>query len=92
MSGRLVITVVRTGGFAGLERRWSITADTDADEWIPLVDACPWASVYTDALSRDRFVYRIEVSAPKRRRRAELPEAAVTGPWRILIERVQDAG
>jgi hypothetical protein len=90
VSAELRITVVRTGGIAGIAREWS--AAGPADEWLPLVDACPWRAVPKDHVSRDRFVYRITVSAPRTRRKAELPEAALTGPWRTLVERVQGAG
>ncbi|CAN7217869.1 hypothetical protein LJR045_000761 [Microbacterium sp. LjRoot45] len=39
----LSIRVERTGGFAGLTRRWSATPPPDeADHWRTLIDACPW--------------------------------------------------
>jgi hypothetical protein len=85
----VTIHVVRSGGFAGLTREWSV--EGDRDEWMPLVDACPWRDVPRDPASRDRYVWRIEVEAPRKRRRAEVPDAALTGPWRELVERVRAA-
>ena len=90
MSAELTITVARTGGFAGLKREWSVSsALEDAADLIALVDACPWRSIRSDAVSRDRFVYLITVRAPRRRRSARLPEASLTGPWKTLVKRVQ---
>jgi hypothetical protein len=98
----LVITVARSGGFAGLTRRWRVEArdETDAASWRPLVDACPWDDSASDASARDRFVYRITLveasDSPGTRTSAEhaatLPEAAVEGPWRTLVDRVQQEG
>jgi hypothetical protein len=90
MSAELTITVARTGGFAGLKREWSVSAAlADAADLIALVDACPWRSIHSDAVSRDRFVYLITVRAPHKRRSAKLPEASLTGPWKTLVTRVQ---
>ncbi|MCC2033489.1 protealysin inhibitor emfourin [Microbacterium allomyrinae] len=37
------VDVARTGGFAGLTRRWSAQPPEDqASEWIVLLDRCPW--------------------------------------------------
>jgi len=85
---QVTITVVRSGGFAGLRREWRV--EGDAETWWPLVEACPWRAVPRDRDSRDRFVYSITARADRRRRRAELPEAALTGPWKALVERVQE--
>ena len=88
----LTITVVRTSGFAGLKREWSVTAPpADRSEWLPLVEACPWKNVPTDTASRDRFVWVINVTATRIRRRASVPDSSLTGPWRELVDRVQRA-
>ena len=90
MVAELTITVARSGGFAGLTREWSVSsAIDDAGELLALVDACPWRSIHPDRVSRDRFVYLITVRAPRRRRTASLPEASLTGPWKSLVQRVQ---
>ena len=80
---------MRTGGFAGLKREWSVVGEPD--EWWALVEACPWRSVRPDTSSRDRFVYAITVRAAGGRRKALVPEVSLTGPWRALVERVQEA-
>lgn len=89
MTDSVVISVVRTGGFAGLTREWRV--EGEPDEWMPLVDACPWRSVGRDTTSRDRYSWRIEVRAARKRRQAQVPDAALTGPWKTLVERVQSA-
>ena len=86
---QVTITVVRSGGFAGLRRQWRV--EGDAEQWWPLVEACPWRSVPHDHDSRDRFVYSITARADRRRRTAQVPEAALTGPWKILVDQVQEA-
>lgn len=83
------ITVVRSGGFAGLSRRWVVIIDQQEDPaaWISLIDELPWGARPVTAPQPDRFVYSIRVS----RRRITLAEQELSGPWRELIERVKDA-
>ena len=93
----LSILVVRTGGFAGLRQQWRVEAQDHADDWIALVRACPWGSVGRDEASRDRFVWRIEVRhiearMPQKVRTASVPDALLVGPWRALVDRVQEVG
>jgi hypothetical protein len=76
------VTVTRSGGFAGLTRRWSTELDEEG-----LIDALPWDQRPRRAPEPDRFVYVIRVS----RRRIRLPESQLDGPWRELVERVQKA-
>lgn len=39
----VTVTVVRSGGFAGIPRRWQVAAPApEADLWITLVEQCPW--------------------------------------------------
>ena len=88
----LSILVVRTGGFAGLRQQWHVEPQDDADDWIALVRACPWGSVGRDEASRDRFVWRIEARMPPTLRTASVPDALLVGPWRALVDRVQEVG
>lgn len=42
-SAAVEVDVARTGGFAGMTRRWSAQPPADeASEWITLIDRCPW--------------------------------------------------
>lgn len=82
------IIVVRSGGFAGLTRRW--TAEPDRDEqplWQELIDTCPWDEAESAPPQPDRYVYTIDAAA----HRATLPEASVTGPWRQLVQKTKEA-
>jgi hypothetical protein len=84
----IVITVARTGGIAGLSATWRVASD-DREEWMPLIEACPWDMVTADPASRDRYIYLIDVAAARKRHKAEVPEASLVGPWKELVERVQ---
>lgn len=81
------ITVQRSGGIAALPRVWSVqaTTPTDKSRWQPIVEACPWDAVPGPADfggQADRFMYSIRAG----QHRATLPEQAVTGPWRVLVD------
>ncbi len=88
------VTVVRSGGFAGLTRRWGVQAPpADAQWWCTLVEACPWdddtgARPTTGA---DRFSWSVQASLRGAPRRAELTESEASGPWRTLIDAVREA-
>lgn len=88
------ITVQQSGGIAGMSRAWTVEAVTaDAKQrWMPIVDACPWDAATARGSSRDsqpdRFTYSIRAG----QRRATLPEQAVTGPWRVLVESAKAEG
>lgn len=100
-SGRkmvLVVTIVRTGGFAGLRRRWGVELDDprEAETWRPLIEACPWDDEPVILPEPDRFVYQIDTVTRDARmratvRRATVPERHLTGPWRELLDRVREA-
>ena len=84
------ISVVRSGGFAGIRREWALQVDDrdDRDEWLQLVAVLPWGArgrPVAAPMMPDRFSYRIGVS----RRRITLPESELTGPWRQLVDRVR---
>lgn len=92
------ISVKRSGGIAALTRVWTVTAESESakSQWQPIVDACPWdavprtpraaASEFSDS-QPDRFIYSIKAG----QHRAALPEQAVTGPWRVLVETARRA-
>ena len=66
-------------------------AFVDPDGWPGLVEACPWQDE-PGSSGADRFVWRIEVRSPEPPRLAELPDTAVQGPWRELVDRVREEG
>ena len=81
------ISVERTGGIAAITRVWTVDArsETAINQWQPIVEACPWDAVAGPGGSTaqpDRFMYSIRAD----QRRAVLPERALTGPWRDLVE------
>jgi hypothetical protein len=89
----VVVTVVRTGGFAGLRRRWvAQPPPAQASHWVALIDGCPWDDdiVPDDGdPGADRFVWRIDARSGRDERQAELPETRLNGPWRQLVDEVQ---
>ena len=96
-SDGFTMRVVRTGGFAGLRREWSAHSAGSPDvDWAALVDACPWNEVakQVDARSRDRFVWRLDVTGPAKRRTrtATLGDERLVGPWRALVDAVRENG
>ncbi|MCU1582866.1 MAG: hypothetical protein QOD27_1565 [Microbacteriaceae bacterium] len=83
------ITVVRSGGIAGISTSWEVTIDDrdDRDSWIGLIEQLPWGTAARTRAEPDRYSYRIRCA----RRQVTLAEQQLTGPWRELVERVQDA-
>jgi hypothetical protein len=83
------ITVVRSGGFAGLTSNWEVVVDDqdDRDSWIALIESLPWQSTPRARPHPDGYSYRISCS----RHRITLPEQQLTGTWRELVDRVQQA-
>jgi hypothetical protein len=76
-----VISVVRSGGIAGMRRTWSVeAAPPQRPVWTELVRACPWDAIASTRETIDR------------RHHAELPDRALTGPWRELVDRVRSEG
>jgi len=88
----VVIAVVRTGGIAGIRRRWRVEAPpADSRLWIELVERCPWDEPAPDSSGADRFMWSIRVRTPSANREHELPDTALDGPWRELVQAVRDA-
>lgn len=83
------VVVVRSGGFAGLTTSWEVGLDNveDRESWLELLDRLPWADTAIERQKPDTYSYRIQCST----HRITLPEHQVTGPWRELVERVQQA-
>jgi len=89
-----VVTVERSGGFAGIRRSWEVVLDDEraVAAWLPVIEACPWWAEPVFAPAPDRFVYRISARFPHLRRAATVPEQHMTGAWRALLDRVLGAG
>lgn len=88
----VVIAVARTGGIAGIRRRWRIESSTaDAGDWLTLIDSCPWESPVPDSEGADRFVWSIRARTPAARLEQQLPDSALDGPWLDLVRAVRNA-
>jgi hypothetical protein len=88
------ITVVRSGGVAGIRRTWSVEVarQPDPSAWERLVDDVPWDAPPVEDRAPDRFVYVITVvEVEVELHEVRLGESALDGPWRELVERVRDA-
>lgn len=88
------LTISRTGGFAGLSRRWSTSVDPADPPWHELLHRLPWDDVGREAPGVDRFVYVVTFEPrPEEvpQRRCEIPEHRFTGAWQELLERVRDS-
>lgn len=89
---QVVIAVVRTGGIAGIRRRWRVEPEpSDQRQWIALIESCPWDSTEADTEGADRFVWSIRVRTPSERLEQDLPDTALDGPWRELVDAVRKA-
>ncbi len=88
----VVIAVVRTGGIAGIRRKWRVEPDpTETHHWIAMIDSCPWDADHDADAGADRFVWLIRVRTPSEERERELPDSALDGPWRELVNAVREA-
>jgi hypothetical protein len=91
-SEQVSISVVRSGGFAGLKREWHVSsADAPDVDWAALVDACPWkaAAKPRDSRAADRFVWRLEAKTGASTRTATLTDSQVSGAWKKLVDEVR---
>lgn len=91
---RVVIAVVRSGGIAGLRRRWRVEPGSEqASQWVALVDRCPWdermdAGEQTGA---DRYVWSIHAVLHDEQREQVVPDSLLQGAWRELVDAVRAA-
>lgn len=88
----VVIAVVRSGGIAGIRRQWQVEAESaQAPRWISMIDDCPWDDEADAGRGADRFVWIIRARTPAEERERELPDSALDGPWRTLVDAVRAA-
>ena len=61
------VTVTRSGGFAGIARRWQVFVEREPDEesWILLLRQLPWDEVAREPAQPDRYLYRINCEPRK---------------------------
>ncbi len=87
---RVKVNLLRSGGFAGLTTEWEVRVNEqpDPDQWLSLVDACPWDDPDQCAPGNDRYVYEFNAGT----HRSTMGEAYVQGPWRALADRVRENG
>ncbi|RUR01098.1 protealysin inhibitor emfourin [Labedella endophytica] len=92
------VEVTRSGGFAGISRGWQADVDEqpDKDEWLILIDDLPWDDVPAQPSEPDRYTWIIRIApraeADDSGHEAALPERALTGGWKELVDRVKDCG
>jgi len=96
----LSVTVVRSGGIAGLIRRWQVQPEaSEVPFWEDLVARCPWNDPVGATgrgrrgrpLGADRFSWTVSVRCGARHDSADLGEQDIDGPWRALIDAVRTA-
>ena len=86
----LVVTVVRSGGIAGMRRRWRAQPSAaDLPRWRELVAGCPWDAPVPAATGADRYTWHIVAEDGARPREAALPDGSLDGPWRRLVDAVR---
>ncbi|MFB3977636.1 protealysin inhibitor emfourin [Microbacterium proteolyticum] len=87
------VVVVRSGGIAGMSRRWRAEPDPEgASRWRSLIDRCPWDAPPPPSSGADRFQWRIDVEEGGTAvHHARLADTQVEGPWRALIDEVRRA-
>lgn len=90
---RFVVVVVRSGGIAGLSKRWRAEPDPDSrPRWRELVERCPWDAPPPPASGADRYQWRIEVQrGDSTVHQARLGDGQIAGPWRTLVDEVRQA-
>jgi len=88
----VAIRVARSGGIAGMTRRWSVQpSGSEREHWMLLVERCPWDEKPPAGTGADRFLWRIEVRVRQERHEQVIPEEHLQGPWRALVDAVREA-
>lgn len=89
---RIVVAVVRTGGLAGLRRRWRAEPDPEqTPHWRELVERCPWDEPIDEGTGADRFVWSIHARLLDEQREQVIPDSRLDGAWRDLVDAVRAA-
>ncbi|GEK87383.1 protealysin inhibitor emfourin [Microbacterium aerolatum] len=89
---RVVVAVVRSGGIAGIRRRWQVEPPRpETRVWIGLIERCPWDAPRETDAGADRYVWSIRVRMPQEQRERELADSELQGAWRELVDAVREA-
>jgi hypothetical protein len=73
------VDVARTGGIAGITRRWSAQPpESEASEWISLIDRCPWSEAPSPADADGAPAEDRAASAPATGRLQRTTDAPIT--------------
>ena len=88
----VVIVIVRTGGVAGIRRQWQVAPPPDkAPRWVALIEQCPWDAPNPQQSGADRYIWSIRARTSSDLRERDVPDGALAGPWRDLVDAVRDA-
>ncbi|MFJ6653263.1 protealysin inhibitor emfourin [Microbacterium sp. NPDC091313] len=88
----LIVTVVRSGGIGGMRRQWRVEpATSESARWRALLSSCPWDDPPAQGAGADRFVWRICADDDASRHEADVPDSALHGAWRELVDAVRAA-
>ena len=88
---RVVVTVARTGGIAGLRREWRVEPPlADATRWESLIDRCPWDAPPGPVSGADRYVWHLRACTRHQDFARAVPDAELSGAWRALVDAVRE--
>lgn len=88
---RVIVIVVRSGGVLGRSVRWvAEAAPPETEQWVTLIERCPWDAQTDAPTGADRYMWRIRATLPGERHEQELPDASLDGPWRDLVDAVRE--
>ena len=89
---RVAVAVVRSGGIAGIRRRWQVEPPhPETRVWIALIERCPRDAPHQTDPGADRYVWSIRVRMPQGQRERELADSELQGAWRELVDAVREA-
>ena len=88
----VLVAVVRSGGMAGIRRRWEVEpASDETPRWVALIERCPWDDPSETNSGADRYMWSVHVRTDREERERELPDSQLHGAWRELVDAVRDA-
>ena len=89
---QVIIVIVRTGGIAGMRRQWQVEPPLEeSPHWVALIEQCPWDAPNEEQPGADRYIWSIRAHTPADQRERDVPDRDLAGPWRTLVDAVQEA-